>query len=390
MEYARHHVKAVDFVDHGGAERYYIDSLIRGTSVAQRRILTAPLRRWILIALPLLLLGLDFLFFPIYEGRSLRSVTLMQLLVRRHVTLGSVKGHQIDAAIDAVSRPSYLAHVRSSKPNALVVSSFIDDRRVVIGTFASAVLKKLAKVSPADSKRLRELIAAPGAAAGAVRDLPLKLTPEQRARFPVDHLFIVFMLSGAGALNEQAEVIDRAQERILRRSVALRIDTLVLPALGYSSRRRDSTTFDHFYDTLFESLVSNVPPRRILIDLYSHWPTAVLEEAVTQLNTAMDQATFEHRWRLNRPTVRSLELFVAACLFLYSRRKPLTFRSAATVAAGAIGIFLTAAPVMEIATVGMAPRTTLILYIAVYVILAFAFPILASSTGEEAVKETES
>lgn len=342
--------------------------------------------RWLLVALPAAVLGADLILFPFFEIAisSEPNIRTMSLLVKRRQQVGWVRGHRIEVGLDSVARPSYLGHLSPNRPNALVVSAFLRPKKEVgVGSYGRAVIDKLALLSPGDAERLRGLVASLGANAGSVRDLSLQLAPEHRQQLPIDHVLVVTMQGAPAHLNQQEEVLDRALPRILRRAAALHIDTLVLPVIGHNWQDESTFSFEYFFDTLFAAISPAAGPRRIHIDLYSEWPTPVLEEAVSELSASVRELGFQDDpLRLHRGHWRALLLFLSLCLLVCSFRVRLTVPSFAAITVAFTGFFLAFAPLIEIVVTGMPSLVAIAVQIFAYADIAIGFPIIVSVSPE--------
>jgi hypothetical protein len=108
------------------------------------------LRRVVFVLIPVAVLCLDFLSYPIlFEGRQVRQdVSAVSLLTQGQLELGTFRAHRIRVSMGDIRDSSYLASLNSGS-SALLVSVYVDDDgEVVRGALADAVLEELRNVAP--------------------------------------------------------------------------------------------------------------------------------------------------------------------------------------------------------------------------------------------------
>jgi hypothetical protein len=84
----------------------------------------------IVLLIPILLLGLDFWFFPllysIHVPNAGENLNLNKLLAEKKMRLGTYQAYDIYVSIDDIRDPANLDFI-SGRPNALIISAFISD-----------------------------------------------------------------------------------------------------------------------------------------------------------------------------------------------------------------------------------------------------------------------
>lgn len=336
---------------------------------------------WILLSLPLVILLIDFILSPhlIENSAGVNQISLVSLLEQRHLTLGTFHGHEIEVNVGRVAQQRYLDYLAARRPNALAISSFIgddDNDDVMLGEFGRSLLRKLKVIAPPVAARLEQMLSEGKAfVPGDVRDFPLDLSPEQRPQLPVDHVLIAVMERGNGGHN--TDFVAELLPHLLQRAAIANVETLVLPIIGYNWQDDHPITFSDFFRALLESAMKEFKPPRIVVDLYSSWPTFVLENGVAELNAAAEQ--FEKppdAPRLHRQQIRTLYLLITICLLASSFFVRITFKTALIVAVAYTGLFLGAGKMLEFLTSEWPPRLALLTTLGVDLFLAALFPVV--------------
>ena len=345
------------------------------------------LSRWrgrLYVLLPLLLLGIDLLVKPKVtgQGEKPQPVNTVQLLINKRLHLGTFRTHPIEVAYDSVADPQYLAAVRGSASNAVVVSSFIDTedlkQPVVIGEFGRAILTNLKRLAPAEEKRLRDFIAKGGDyQPGDVRDFELHLAKQARDAFPVDRIFVTILARGTGEENAERKAFENVMTRVVERAQQTGVRNVVVPVIGYNRADKNTVELKRVFRSLLAAMNPSTEPAAVVIDLYSGWPTPTLENAVAALNAAVSQVPAEATAkRFYRQRVRALYLLLIICLFSTSFVIPLTWRTVTIVGMAFTGTYLGLERVVEPFTADLSARARVVVEAIAYLGLAALFPIV--------------
>jgi hypothetical protein len=338
---------------------------------------TPSRREWLLLLIPLVALALDFGFSPrlIENSATVNQVSLVSLLEKRHLVIGTFHGHEFVVNIGRVAQPRYLQDLAAHRPNALTISSFVGDG-VRLGEVGWAVTNKLQRVSPQAASHFNEMLREDKAfVPGDVRDLSLNLSPEQRGRFPVDHLLIAVMDEENG--KENTDLLPKLFPTLLHRAAAANVETLVIPIIGYNWKDDHAMRFSSFFRELLASATREPKPPRIVVDLYSGWPRFVLEQAVGEINASAEQ--FDKpasELRLHRQQIRELYVLLAVCLLASSFYAPLTIKNFLIIVCAYSALFLGAAKTLDFMTDGWPASTAQLASLAAYILLAAMFPII--------------
>ncbi|HSY49244.1 MAG TPA: hypothetical protein VLC46_10570 [Thermoanaerobaculia bacterium] len=331
------------------------------------------------IALPLIGLAIDYALSPrVFESTAPAKLSVVSLLEHDRVRIGTFHAHAIDVGLDRVDQPDYLGFLATGGPNAIVLPSFLRDDQPRFATFGDAVEKKLESLSPIEARKLGELLADQrGFNAGDVRDVELKLPAEERKAFPIDRIFVVVLDHSSGMLNQDNGYYASAFTKLMARASSLRIDTLVLPPIGYNWYDNSSVKLSSIFRGALAALPESAKPARVYFDLYEEEPTSVLEDAVASLNAAAEQfeQTPEGLQRLHRRDVRLLLLFLSVCLAASSFFAPLDFKAFLLICGGYIGLYGGATLALGRFGSAMALATRDWLQLIISLILAVTFPI---------------
>jgi hypothetical protein len=340
-------------------------------------------QRWLAAAyilLPLAALAVDYAASPVlFETTQPLTITVLSLLERDRIPLGTFRSHQIEMGLSSVGDDDYLAADRDTEPNALAVSVFSDEEgQPATAAFAKAVFRKLEDLAPPEATKLAAFLKdSTGFQPGDVRALQLSLTPEQRQRFPVDWIFVAVLTRESGSVNE--EYLGKISETLMTLAAQKEIATLALPAIGYNWEDDHPMSLDSIFRSVLNALKAGPAPARIYFDLYDQWPTFVIERAVTALNGAAEQfvqpAAGEKE--IHHRDLRLLLLLLSLCLAVSAFVAPLNLRAFLIISAAYIGLFLGSGAAINLLTGSLEPGTRTIVQIVIYLALAVAFPFIA-------------
>jgi hypothetical protein len=339
------------------------------------------IRRRLLIVLPLLILVIDALKFPvIFESRHLvKSFSIVSLFEQQTVPLGTFRAHRIHVAVDNIIDSNYLAYV-DGRVNALLISHFIDSESQdsTLGALGKAVLEKLRQVSPYETRKLVDVLArSPTSRPGEILEVSLKVPAEDYRHFPIDHLFILVVKEDPSG--ESRDIISKGIAEVLKLAEWRKISTLVIPCLGYNWEDKNSLKFDDCFRPVLESLPVASAPRNIYLSLYSDWPTSTLEEAVASINRALER-TFRGNYGLipvlYRGHFRLTLLLLAVCLLVSSFYAPLTIRNFLIIAFSYIGSAMGSGTIIDFLTQGYGMTARSVVQILVLVVFAVGLPFL--------------
>lgn len=336
------------------------------------------------LLLPLLFLGVDLLVAPKVSGHREKPqpVNAVRLLVDKQLRLGAFRTHPIAVTIDSVADSHYLVSLAAAKPNALVVSIFVepDDRKadVLVGAFAMAVFGKLKQLAPEEGRRLTEFVqASRGYQPGDVRDFELRLDLPVRKSFAFDRIFVAVLSQATGRENAEQRAFERVMTRLFERAQASRVRNVVVPVIGYNRDDKRAVELRYFFRSLFAGMQPSPDPATVWIDIYSEWPTATLESVVASFNAAVSQVPADPKTnRFYRQRVRGLYLLLMLCLLSTSFVIRLTWKAVAMItllfASAYLGLDAVLAPFLA----DLSSQAQLIIAAIVYLALAALFPII--------------
>ena len=339
--------------------------------------------RWlavVYILLPLVGLGIDFAVSPvIFETTPAAPLTVLSLLQRDHVSLGTFRAHEIETGLNRLGRDDYLAQYRDTKPNALTISVFASEEgKPRTAALAVALASKLKDLAPSQALKLQDFLEASTAfRPGDVRALQLSLSPAQRRKFPVDWIYVAVLEEGKGGTDQ--DYYKDIFRNMMKLADQENIATLVIPAIGHNWQDDNAPPFDTIFRSALDALKSGIAPERIYFDLYDQWPTFIIERAVTSLNNAAEELVHPVAGEkdLNHRDLRLLLLLLTLCLGASAFVARLTFRAFLIISCAYTGLFLGSAGAIGLFTANLDPGKRLIVQVAVYTVLAVAFPFIA-------------
>ena len=338
------------------------------------------------VLLPLLLLGIDLLVAPrvTVQDERPQPINAVRLLVERQLQLGAFRSHPIRVSIDSVSDSQYFASIVLAKQNALVVSGFVsaydpgDEVTIDVGAFTSAVFQKLKRVAPEELKRFTKFINEKHASRpGDVVEFELGLDPSVRNLFPFDRLFVAVLGQGTGKENMDQQVFESIMTRIFKRAQQSDILNLVVPVIGYNHTDKNAVELRYFFRSFLGAVRPSSSPTTVWIDVYSEWPTVVLESIVASFNTALLQTPVDAETdSFNRQRVRGLYLMLTLCLLSTSFVIPLTWKSVAAIALAFIPVYFGLEAALAPFLIDLSGRSQLVITVGAYVALALLFPLV--------------
>jgi len=276
----------------------------------------------------------------------------------------------------------YFASVAPEKPNALVVSGFVHpddpDAVVVVGAFTSAVFQKLKQLAPEEQRRLTEFIGENrGYRPGDVRDFELRLEPSVRKLFPFDRVFVALLSHGTGIQNMEQELFEGVMTRVFERAQQSGVLNIVVPVVGYNQADQHAVELRHFFRSFFAAIRPSSDPATVWIDIYSEWPTVILESIVASLNTALSQTSADVVTnRFYRQHVRGFYLMLMLCLLSTSYVIRLTWKSVAMITLLFTPVYFGLDAALAPFLGDLSSRSQLIIAAGVYVTLALLFPLV--------------
>ncbi len=335
--------------------------------------------RVLFIAIPFMVLIVDFITFPIVlESWTERNdASVASLLTHRVISLGTYRAHQIKVSTDAVLSDKYLSYVIES-PNALLISHFVDieSQEMSTGVLARAVLGKLRMVSPEDAQKLQDFLGEVGKRRpGETAQLSLNIPKDQYRRFPIDRLFL--LLFDQGQPGKSIDALSRGMRDILKRAEDEGISTLVIPPLAYNPQSRGTLEFDDLFEALFASMPVTPTPRTILVSLYSEWPTFTLEEAFASLSRAWEKsfgASYGKVPVLFRGIFRVTLALLSVCLLVSSFYARLTAKNSLIITSVYIGWAVGSDRAIDFVSQGHGTAFHTLVQIALLVTLAVGLP----------------
>jgi len=346
-------------------------------------------QRVFLIAIPIVVLVCDFLWFPVTFSfhKLVTSINVTSLLTDRVAALGTYNGHTIYVSLDRMDQDDFLDYVKSS-PNALVISYFVESEATEPELFKGALAReleiKLKSISPeADRAYVDQLDSLIKRPPGDVSRLVVRIPSESYRRLPIDSVYAVIAdIKGESNQGVLFKAIPQTVEEAHRDNVF----SLVFPCIGFNWENKNSPTFDEFFAPLFNSLGTDGAPRFIYIPLYSEWPTFTLEQAVKSLNHCWEKVASPSMkgalFSLYRGDYRWSLFFLVVCLFMSSFYAPLTFKNFLIISVSFIAIATAAIKTVDSLTEGHGVTVSAIGKIVTLGFLAVAFPFLVNWNPE--------
>jgi hypothetical protein len=347
---------------------------------------TSKTQRTIVFLVPVVVLLTDLWIFPLYETHlGSPNVSLVALLSRPKVELGSLKAHHILVSIDDIRHLRNSGFVRQ-KSNALIISVFIDEGHdgPPYGALEAAVLAELNAISRKDYFALVNRLSAIDLEPGQVVDFELHVPEENYGQFPIDHLLMV-MLPRYHPDPHDPHPDPRGLQKGIRNALELagsmRLSNVMLPSLGANWTRanpKNAVPFSVFFGSFFDALPLDRRPTNVYLSLYSGWPSSVLEDAVLALNSAWEQQTskFHDILPLYRRNFRFTVLFLELCLIVCSVWMRLTLKNFLIVAAAFVGLSLGIDKWVELLAPQDSPNIQLIVQLVILTVLSLGFPVV--------------
>jgi diacylglycerol kinase len=335
-------------------------------------------RRTIFVALPAVILLIDYLLFPIlFEYRPAKTADVTQLLTYQTQWLGTYKGHQVNLSIDDLAQPQFL-HYLKEKSNGLVVSAFHDENEpLATGALLRAAMQKLQQLSPNDYRKLVDrLQKANGITPGEVITFPLDLPGDKYADFPLNFLFIVVFGSGNVEDDQLAQGIKSVFDAARQQSIS----NLILPCVGINAESKNRLNFNDFFKSVFAGLTTTDGPLNVYLSLYAQWPTYVLEDAVTGLNGSWETIPKESSGvtSLYRHDLRLTLLLLIVCIFVSSFFTRLTIINFVLITVGFAASATAVNKVLDFFAQDYPPLFRSALQILILLILALGFPFIVN------------
>ncbi len=347
-------------------------------------------RRGVFVVVPLLILLVDYSFFPVIWDtyRYPQNADITYLLTHQTQPLGSVRGHHIHLSMDDILDPKFLGYLKQPR-NALVISVFTDAQAPASGALLRAVMQKLQKISPNDYRKLVDRLKQQRSLTpGDTISFSLALPTDKYHEFPVDYLFLLVCESG----NLEKQDLDKGIKRVLDLAQKEKISSLVLPGVGINWEARNlSGKFDEFFGAFFTNLSATDRPLNIYLSLYTQWPSFVLEAAIASVNSSWD-AGFQkpnETSTLYRGSFRLIMLFLCLCLFVSSFFATLTLANFFVISLSFVGSAIGSNKLVDFFTEGYPPSIKSVLKIIVLTVLAFGFPFIVGLSPQKIFKKDE-
>lgn len=336
-------------------------------------------RRFLFVLVPVLILVIDYKFFPVvFETYSEdKTADITYLLTNQSQSLGRYKGHQISVSLDDIRGPEFLNHLKE-KANGLVVSVFSDEDDFVSGPLLRAAMQQLQKLSSNDHRKIVDRLKRKGGLrAGEVIPFPLALPADKYKQFPVDVLLVVVFESG----NVEEEELGLGIKSVLNLAQRQEVTNLVLPCLGVNWEAQPKMTFSEFFKIVFDNLSAGDRPLHLYLSLYRQWPSYLLEEAVAGLNGSWEadiQKPASPGPSIYRRDLRLTLVFLALCIFVCSFFARLTVLNFLAIGLSFVGISLGGHGLIDLFAQGYPATFRFFLQIAILIVLAFGFPFIVT------------
>lgn len=341
-----------------------------------------------MVAIPLLLLGFDFITSPrVYHERRLReALAVNDLIEQRVIELGVVHAAGVFAAFENLAASKSLDYLEKRGTSALVISVFAKNGKLWEGQLARTVQQRLLGLSVETHQHVSDFFEALAQRdVGAVAHIPLNLPPAARAMFPIDHLIVVVFERGPSSNYSLEDVLPL----VLSTARTADVEALVFPCIGYQWQAKNSLTFDQVLKPLFAAMDTSEGSMDIFISLYSLWPTFVLEEAVSSINHAWRGLAEAESWlaMLHRGKYRVLLVLLSVCLAASTRQVQGTWKSFLLISAAYLGLGAGFAELVEFLAPNYSALIGDTLLVAGWLVLALGFPVFLRWDVKEAFKK---
>ena len=225
---------------------------------------------------------------------------------------------------------------------------------------------------------------------GDVREFELRLDPSARKLFPFDRVFVALLSHGTGEKNMEEQLFEEIMTRVFERAQQSGVLNLVVPVIGYNHADQHAVKLRYYFRSFFAAMRPSSDPATVWIDIYSEWPTAILERIVASFNTALSQTPADAVTnRFYRQRVRGFYLMLMLCLLSTSCVIRLTWKSVAMIALlftpAYFGLDAALAPFLA----DLSSRSQLIIAAGVYVALALLFPLVVRLNSRDLFKKKE-
>lgn len=343
------------------------------------KILIVIREKKLLAVLPLLLLLIDILLFPIlfHTHKTINKISVSELLRDKNIYLGRYKIHRIYVSVDNIYEENYLNHLPNSK-TALLISHFINKDRNIsrFGTLGRAVNYKLDKISLRNSRNFNNLIKkSPDYSAGKMLEFPLQLTSEPYQEFPVNNIYVV-LFNESGNAEENLEIIKKIFPEIMLKAKSKHVKNLVIPPLCIKPKDRNSQLFQNLFANVFQAFSMGKYPANIYFSLFSEWPTQLFEHAVDSLddtwNSQFDNIKGKSQFIFKSDYRMSL-IFLSLCLFISSFAAPLTLKNFLIICLAFPGLLFGSTTVLRFFTSGYHPDLVLLIKSCLFLLIAVFF-----------------
>jgi hypothetical protein len=302
------------------------------------------IQRWLLISLPLLLLGIDIAISPIFlESSGSSSGLSAALLVSKGVVyLGNFRSHRIYVSLDDISDSAYPGFVqhreedgqaawgRKRRTGTALAISIVKVEEGWTGSLLTSLLHKLAVAAPDDHDKLIDRLGLAQTETSDVLWYDFSETSSATSpSFSVDHLLLLKLH------DQKKEIFASELQELLSLAGQEHLSELVLPCLGSDSdiKGRDRLSCADTYTASFQGLGSGESPESLYFSLYKRWPDVIIAQELESLNGAWKSALAREATKygpipiLHEADVRLMLLFLSVCLLTCSFRIQLTFRN---------------------------------------------------------------
>jgi hypothetical protein len=337
------------------------------------------LRLVLVLFLPILLLGIDFYFFPIFYSAHVdnENMDLNDLLIKRSIRLGIYRAHGIHVSIDDINDPQYLDFLKS-QPNALIISTFIDSDHSASGALQSVVLHRLQVEAPGDYLVLKTALdGVKEFTRGQVIDIALHIPTKNYHRFPLNEILVVALPRG----HPDAADVEAGLRRALQIADRKKISNIFVPCLAtrWDDNGKNSLSLSDFFIIFFKAIPQAERPHRLYVSLYYGWPTFQLEDATEALNAAW-QETFtdsEGVSQFYRLDIRLILCLLALCLVICAFVVQLTVKNVLIISVAFVGLAYGSKTWIDLLIQGD-EHLALFVKIGVFTAIALTFPVLVT------------
>lgn|GEM_PF-6662389 len=224
----------------------------------------------------------------LYETKKVSEVNLQKILINQSEYLGVYRGHRIFVSLGDIADQRYrdlLMNMNCALVVPIYLSTEPQKSQIFRGFIINSALSGIGEASPEELVRTRNQVGAIDRYRKAeVVEVPLNIPKERRRLFPFNRLLVASLPHG-GVTSED---IDSAIKAVLSKDADG--DRIIIPPLTV---RLDNGKGGLSPYEIYRAVFGNISPSTandIDFHIYSAWPSAMIENAADDLESAWAQA----------------------------------------------------------------------------------------------------